>query len=381
MVQSYWRVVWEELKEHRAAVIGLGVVLTFIVIGLFAPIISQLFNISPYQQNPLQRYQPPWSTTELPLSERVLLVEQFMETHPEEARNINGMLHSLDPVKYQTTEENLLRWIEQSYDEMLKDLQGLPPKQQELLQRPIVSRIKTFHLLGTDELGRDVFMRLIFGTRVSLGVALLVAISSSLIGLLIGSLAGYYGGWLDHILMRITDSLLSLPLMPVLIVVSALSFEKLPILQMFSQGNWESIIKLILILVLFSWMTVAKLVRAEVLSLRERDFILAAKTMGARDFFIIMRHVFPNVMAPLLVAVTLGVGESIQFEAALSFLGLGVQQPTPSWGNMLFNAQEFITEAPLLALIPGLLILTVTISFNYIGDGLQEALNPKSFKR
>jgi peptide/nickel transport system permease protein len=216
---------------------------------------------------------------------------------------------------------------------------------------------------------------------VSLGVGILVALTSALIGLLIGSVAGYFGGWIDHILMRVTDALLSLPLMPVLIVVSAISFEKVPILNLWLRGNNENIFKLVIILVLFSWMTVAKLVRAEVLSLREREFILASKTLGGRDTFIIFKHIFPNVLAPLLVSVTLGIGESIQFEAALSFLGLGIQQPTPSWGNMLFNAQELITEAPFLAMIPGIFILLVTICFNYMGDGLQEAVNPKSIKR
>ena len=125
----------------------------------------------------------------------------------------------------------------------------------------------------------------------------------------------------------------------------------------------------------------ALLVRGSILTLREREFILASKTLGATDFTIITRHMFPNVVAPLLVSVTLGVGESILFEAALSYLGLGIQPPTPSWGNMLFNAQELIYQAPHLAIIPGLLILFVTISFNYVGDGLQDAIDPKTIKR
>ena len=128
-------------------------------------------------------------------------------------------------------------------------------------------------------------------------------------------------------------------------------------------------------------MTVARLVRGSILSLREREFILASKTLGATDFTIITRHMFPNVIAPMLVSVTLGVGESILFEAALSFLGLGIQPPTPSWGNMLFNAQELISQAPFLAILPGLLILMVTISFNYVGDGLQDAIDPKAIRR
>jgi peptide/nickel transport system permease protein len=181
--------------------------------------------------------------------------------------------------------------------------------------------------------------------------------------------------------MRVTDALLSLPILPVMIVVAAIDLQKIPgVSNILSVGN-ESILKVVFILCLFSWMTVALLVRGSILTLREREFILASKTLGATDFTIIMRHLLPNVLAPLLVSVTLGVGESILFEAALSFLGLGIQPPTPSWGNMLFNAQELIYEAPFLAILPGVLILMVVISFNYVGDGLQDAIDPKTIKR
>ncbi|HEY1080017.1 MAG TPA: ABC transporter permease, partial [Bdellovibrio sp.] len=143
----------------------------------------------------------------------------------------------------------------------------------------------------------------------------------------------------------------------------------------------ESIIKMVIILCIFSWMTVARLVRGSILSIREREFVLAARTLGAGDGTIIVRHMFPNVIAPMLVSITLGVGESILFEAALSFLGLGIQPPTPSWGNMLNNAQELIYQAPFLAILPGVLILMTTISFNYLGDGLQDAIDPKAIRR
>lgn len=237
------------------------------------------------------------------------------------------------------------------------------------------------HILGSDELGRDVLVRLIYGTRVSIGVGILVAIASSMIGLLFGCLAGYYGGAIDAILMRITDALLSLPILPILIIISAIDFSKLPILNSIITSGNQAILKLIIILCSFSWMTVARLVRGSILSIKEREFILAARTLGATDLTIMLRHIIPNVMAPLLVSVTLGVGEAILFEAALSFLGLGIQPPTPSWGNMLFNAQEMIHEAPGLAILPGLLILATTISFNYFGDGLQDAIDPKTIRR
>jgi len=181
--------------------------------------------------------------------------------------------------------------------------------------------------------------------------------------------------------MRVTDALLSLPLVPVLIVVAAVDLQKLPALKSLMDPENESIVKMFLILCLFSWMTVARLVRGSILSLREREFVLAARTLGARDRTIIFRHMFPNVIAPMLVAITLGVGQSILFEAALSFLGLGIMPPTPSWGNMLNNAQEVIYKNVWLTILPGIMILLTTISFNFVGDGLQDAVDPKSIRR
>ncbi len=181
--------------------------------------------------------------------------------------------------------------------------------------------------------------------------------------------------------MRVTDALLSLPLLPFQIMIAAVDLGKLPAIRELINPEYESIIKMVFILCLFSWMPVARLVRGSILSIREREFVLAAKTLGATDSTIIVRHMFPNVIAPMLVSITLGVGESILFESALSFLGLGIMPPTPSWGNMLNNAQELIYQAPYLAIIPGVLILITTVSFNYLGDGLQDAIDPKAIRR
>ena len=380
MVQSYSQIVWQEFKSHKAATVGLIIVIIFALTGLLAPLISLVTGLDPNTQNALKRYLPPLSYSELSSSEKESLIEDFERQNPNQALQAQRALALLDPNTFSLEQDSLYTWILLDTELRLSHLKALPSELKSDLSG-LHKQTQTYHVFGTDELGRDVLIRLIYGTRVSLGVGILVALTSALIGLLIGSIAGYFGGWVDHTLMRVTDALLSLPLMPVLIVVSAISFEKVPLLNLWIQGNNENILKLVIILVLFSWMTVARLVRAEVLSLRERDFILASKTLGGSDAFIILRHVFPNVLAPLLVSVTLGIGESIQFEAALSFLGLGIQQPTPSWGNMLFNAQELITEAPFLAMLPGIFILIVTICFNYMGDGLQEAVNPKSIKR
>lgn len=236
--------------------------------------------------------------------------------------------------------------------------------------------------MGTDEVGRDILIRLIYGTKISLTVGLSVAILSGVLGLIIGSIAGFYGGIVDGILMRVTDSMLALPLIPVLIILAAIDFQELPLVgPFFDGGSSESVIKMIVILCVFSWMTPARLVRGSVLTVKNREYILAARTMGSGDFRMILHHVAPNVVAPLLVAITLQVGNAILFESALSFLGLGIQPPVASWGNMLTNAQELIHEAPLLAILPGSLIFIVVICFNFVGDALQGAIDPKSIQR
>jgi peptide/nickel transport system permease protein len=231
------------------------------------------------------------------------------------------------------------------------------------------------HWLGTDEAGRDVLMRLVYGTRVSMMVAIFSTLSAAVIGIVVGALAGYFGGWVDTILMRVTDALLSLPTIPILIILAAIDIN-----LGFIPGD-PSIIKMIIIMVAFSWMVQARLVRGAVLSVRNQEYILSAKTLGMSHSKIIYKEILPNVFAPVIVAVTLNVGANILYEAAISFLGMGIQPPIPSWGNMLTNAQELIYSAPMLAVIPGLLILAVVVAFNFLGDGLQEALDPKAIRR
>lgn len=256
---------------------------------------------------------------------------------------------------------------------------GVTPYEQDILNR--FAKFSSAHFLGTDEAGRDVLMRLVYGTRISLVVAFVSAFSSGLIGIVVGSIAGYFGGKLDSLLMRVTDSLLALPILPILIILAAVDLGKLPVFRTLLQGEDSSIVKMILILMVFSWMVQARLVRGAILSVREREFVLAAKTIGMKPVRIIVSEVLPNVLSPVIVAVTLNVGNAILYEAALSFLGLGIQPPTASWGNMLNNAREIIYSSPLLAVIPGLLILIVVVAFNFLGDGLQDALDPKAIRR
>ncbi|MEZ0392200.1 MAG: ABC transporter permease [Pseudobdellovibrionaceae bacterium] len=379
-VLPMWKIVLIQFLEHRMAVVGFSTILLFVIIALSAPLIKMATGLDPEAQNPLKRYLPPNSTATLPNDQREDRVMLFESQHAEGLPEFRRELIEKAVVTPAAEEDALFDLVRKETSELQEGLKSI--------QHPLASEFsnmtkdfETRHLLGTDELGRDVLIRLVYGTRVSMGVGVMVALFSGFMGLLIGSLAGFYGGWVDTALMRITDALLSLPIMPFLIVIAAIDLNKVPAFQSIVGSQNESIVKMVVILLLFSWMTIALLVRGSILSLREREFILAAKTLGAKDSTIIFRHMFPNVIAPMLVSVTLGVGNAILFESALSFLGLGIQPPTPSWGNMLFNAQELISEAPFLAFLPGLLILLTVMSFNYLGDGLQDAIDPKAIRR
>lgn len=380
VVLPMWRIVLTQFVEHRMAVAGLFVILFFISLALLAPVIKAVTGLDPESQNPLRRYQPPFTKVDLPADQKEDRVLQFESLHAEMASHLRQQLIEKKIVTPEKEEDALYELVKKDASEVQNSLQEIGTSEATTF-RKIVSNFGTTHLLGTDELGRDVLIRLIYGTRVSMGVGVMVAIFSAIFGLLIGALAGFYGGWIDAVLMRVTDALLSLPIMPFLIVIAAIDLNKIPLFKNVVGSENESIVKMVVILLLFSWMTIALLVRGSILSLREREFILAAKTLGAKDSTIIFRHMFPNVIAPMLVSVTLGVGNAILFESALSFLGLGIQPPMASWGNMLTNAQELVSEAPFLAIIPGLLILFTTISFNYLGDGLQDAIDPKAIRR
>ncbi len=234
------------------------------------------------------------------------------------------------------------------------------------------------HPLGADELGRDVLVRLLYGGRVSLFVALVTAVIAAVIGTAVGLVAGYHGGLADAVLMRVTDGVIALPLLPLLIILAAVDLTKLPFLAALGEAENASLYRIVLIIALVGWTTVARLVRGSALTLREREYVLAARAQGAGSLRIMATHILPNTVSPVIVATTLSVGNIILFESVLSFLGLGIQPPLPSWGNMLNNAQELIYEAPALAFYPGILIFLTVIAFNFLGDGLQDALDPKA---
>jgi len=225
------------------------------------------------------------------------------------------------------------------------------------------------HTLGTDEVGRDLLSRLLFGARISLTVGLFAVIMEVLIGATLGAVAGYYGGWVDYALMRVTDVFLSIPLLPLLLVLTA-------IIAATSSHAALNFGVIVIIIGALSWPPVARLVRASFLSLREREFAEAARALGNNDGRIIFRHLLPNAVAPIVVQATLDVANVIILESGLSFLGLGIQPPTASWGNMLANAQSNLQTAWWAAVFPGLCILVTVLAINYIGDGLRDALDP-----
>jgi len=236
------------------------------------------------------------------------------------------------------------------------------------------------HPLGTDELGRDLLLRLLYGGQISLMVGLAAALGAAVIGTAVGLLAGYYGGAWDALLMRLTDGVIALPILPLLIVLAAIDLSKLGLPDSLVTSENASLYRIIGLIALVGWTTVARLVRGATLATKAREFVRAAEALGASHTRIMLVHILPNVVSPVIVATTLSIGNIILLESVLSFLGLGIQPPVPSWGNMLTNAQELIWEAPVLAVYPGLLIFVTVIAFNFLGDGLQDALDPRAIK-
>jgi len=235
------------------------------------------------------------------------------------------------------------------------------PNQQVLADRLLPPGLH--HWMGTDQYGRDILSRLIYSARISLAVGLVAVSIYVFLGTTIGSIAGYYGGWVDGLLMRVTDIFLCIPTF--LLILMVIAFVG------------PSIINIMVVIGLTSWTDVARLVRGEVLALKEREFVQAARLIGMRDSRLIFRHILPNALGPVLVVATLGIGGAILIESSLSYLGLGVQPPTPSWGNMLEEGKEHLTDAWWLITFPGLAIFLTVLGYNLLGEGLRDMMDPR----
>ncbi|KNF07312.1 peptide ABC transporter permease protein [Gottschalkia purinilytica] len=244
---------------------------------------------------------------------------------------------------------------------LLAPLSPYDPEKIDILNKLSKPSIK--HIFGTDDLGRDYFTRALYGGRVSLSVGIMSMSISVTIGILIGTISGFFGGIVDNILMRLVDILMSIPRFFIILILNA--YLK------------PGILTIVIIIGAFGWMEIARIVRAETLSIKEREYIICSKLLGADFKWILFKHIIPNIMSTVIVASTINIANSILTESSLSFLGLGIQQPYSSWGSMLKNAQQFISDAPYLSIFPGILILLTVLSLNVLGDILKISLNPK----
>ncbi|MBI5352698.1 MAG: ABC transporter permease [Chloroflexi bacterium] len=246
------------------------------------------------------------------------------------------------------------------------------------------------HYMGTDNIGRDYFSRLIYAGRISLTVAMLSVLISEVLGILVGSVSGFYGGWVDALLMRFVEFMLTIPTLPLLLIISSMLLRNedlIPIpepvlkfvgnLMLLGPKDARNAVLIVIVLAGFGWLSSAQLMRGTVLSLREQTFVEASRSLGATDIWIILKHMIPNAMAPIIVDASLGLAGYVVAEAALAFLGFGIQDPIPTWGNMLSATQQYMFDKPWLPLVPGLPIFVCSLAFNYIGDGLRDALDPR----
>lgn len=234
------------------------------------------------------------------------------------------------------------------------------------------------HPFGTDTVGRDILARTVYGGQISLIIGVFAVVVAVSLGTVIGALSGYYGGLLDAVLMRLTEAMLSIPSLLLLLVMAKFFSGRIADIELLGRTFSGSVIVIIVIIGLTGWMYLARIVRSSFLSLKEAEFVVAARALGVPDYRIIIAHILPNTLAPIIVAATLGVAAAILQEAYISFLGMGVRPPTATWGNMLDGAYQYLEEAPWLWIFPGLLIILTVMSINFVGDGLRDALDPRS---
>lgn len=322
--QSYWQMIWQQYRRNRMAMWGLYLIVVLFVLAVTAPLLAQHYPL--LAQVGGRVYFPIWQT----------LPNATPETKYADWCAQSGHWCLRAPVPYSPTEYDL-------------DATLMGPSRQ--------------HLLGTDEQGRDVAARMIFGTRVSLSVGVIAVSIYVAIGILLGALAGYYGGWVDSVISRAIEVMMCFPTF--FLILTLLAFIG------------PSIYNIMIVIGLTSWTGIARLVRGDFLKLKNQEFVQAAMALGASDTRVIFRHLLPNALAPVLVSATFGVAAAILVESGLSFLGFGVPPQVPSWGSILSQSQEFMDIAWWLTLVPGAAIFITITAYNVAGEGLRDAIDPR----
>lgn len=370
--RGQWSMAWEVFRRNRIASAALAVITLLYTVAILSPVIAP-YAPEAFQDGEVTKFQPPLgNVTVLRLRH-----PRRAEVAPESIalrvahRSAFAMLMRInrrlseDDLNY---EQAVNAWrIEQS-DVLATvglELRTIPIADLQDAD-PALFVATRLHLLGTDSYGRDLLSRIIYGSRVSLSLGFVAVLLSVTLGTLVGLFAGYFGRMTDSLLMRFTDILLAFPTL-FLILITIATLEKVAIPRIFL---------IVCVLGLTSWMGISRLVRAEVLSLRDRDFVLAARALGLGPLRILFRHILPNTLTPIIVNATLRIGGIILVEAALSYLNVGVQQPTPSWGNIIFEGKDFLGDAWWISTLPGLAIVLVVVCFNLVGDGLRDAVDP-----
>ncbi len=323
--KGYWNNVWKEFKKNRLSVAGLVIVVILFMIAIFAPLLA---NNKPY----------------IYITDDDVYFPLFIDYEEFRGRDLK---------KEQFKGFKIFPPIPYSYSEYDLDAIVLPPSSD--------------HVLGTDEQGRDLAARMIYGARVSIFIGFVAVFIYVSIGILVGALAGYYAGWVDMVISRMIEIVMCFPTFFLILTILAL---------------WgPSLLSVMVVIGITGWTGIARIVRGEFFKLREQDYVIASRALGAKDLWIIFKHILPNALAPVLVSATFGIATTILVESSLSFLGFGVQPPTPSWGDILSQSRDFMDFAWWLTMIPGIAIFITITSYNLVGEGIQDAIDPKSYKR
>ncbi|NTU92811.1 MAG: ABC transporter permease [Chlorobiaceae bacterium] len=372
---SLWQLGMRSFRKNVIPVTASGVIFILYSVAFLAPFLAPF---SPYDQQDflVTAYQPPLTRIEaLVLKQKRASMIPLREGKDDASRLTNALIEDVGKLKSRNRDYSL-KFID-SYrveGQTIRYRQGIRERSLSAAElknpgsisgqggSPGITVSRTF-LLGTDQYGRDIFSRVIYGSKISLSIGFLVVLISVTLGTVIGVSSGYFGGWTDNILMRLVDVLIAFPALFLILIIIA------------TFGN--SIYLIVITLSFTGWMGVARIVRAQVLSLKEQEFILAAKSLGLSNLRIIFRHLVPNALTPVIVAATLRIGSIILTEAGLSFLGLGVQPPTPSWGNIINEGRDSLLNHWWISTFPGLAILSTVVCFNLIGDGVRDALDPR----